>query len=37
MHSDVKPQWWTEEGQPRNIPPSYFEAMWRARKGLMAE
>jgi len=37
IYSDVKPQWWTEEGKPRNIPPAYFEAMWRARKGQALE
>jgi len=37
IYSDVKPQWWTEEGKPLNIPAAYFEALRRARKRLTAE
>ena len=37
IYSDVKPQWWTEEGKPANIPPAYFEALRQARKGLAAD
>jgi len=34
IYSDVKPQWWTEDGKPRNIPETYFNAVRQARQGL---
>jgi len=37
IYTDLKPQWWTEEGKPQNIHPAYFEAMKQVRKGLTAE
>ncbi len=37
IYSDKKPQWWSEQGTPLNIPPAYYEALRRARKGLAAD
>jgi len=37
IYSDKKPQWWSEAGTPLNIPPAYFEALRKARKGLAAD
>jgi len=37
IYSDLKPQWWTAEGKPKNIHPAYLEAMRNARKGLVAD
>lgn len=37
IYSDKKPQWWSEDGKPHNIPPAYFEALRKARKGLAVE
>jgi hypothetical protein len=26
------PRWWSAEGGPRNLPPAYIDAVWRARR-----